>query len=188
MAAIFDFQHAQAGNRIPSIQSIGVAWSRKHGCSRWNFVAIMCISGDLCNWIFKATILDFWLPLTYLQFPIIVIIPVECPRMNIRGGVAVKISFLASVEQEIYHARVQVCHSFYWQLSVLMTALYTLYKLRYTFVLRLFRYRPPSLIYHLPWHRTVFAQVQSCYPHIAWFMCLADQPMVRSYHLKNNAA
>jgi len=33
--------------------------------SRWNFVAIMCISRDLCNWIFNAAILDFWLPLTY---------------------------------------------------------------------------------------------------------------------------
>jgi len=33
----------------------------------------------------------------------IVIIPVECPNMNIRG-VAVRISFLASVEQEIYYA------------------------------------------------------------------------------------
>jgi len=31
-----------------------------------------------------------------------VIIPVECPNMNIMG-VAVRISFLASVEQEIYY-------------------------------------------------------------------------------------
>jgi len=61
--------------------------------------------------------LDFLLPLTYSQLNIIDITQVECPQMNIRG-VAVRISFLASVEQEIYHA-FKLFTVFYLQLPVL---------------------------------------------------------------------
>jgi len=63
--------------------SICVAWPCKYGCCRWNFVAIMCMNWDLCNWIFKAAILEFWLTLTYLQLTVNAITSVECPHMNI---------------------------------------------------------------------------------------------------------
>jgi len=53
---------------------------------RWILVAIMCISWDLCNYTVKAAVLDFWLPLTYLQLSIIAITPVDYLHMNIRGS------------------------------------------------------------------------------------------------------
>ena len=44
VAAIFDFQHTQTSDSIPT--SLHVAWLQKQEYSRWNFFAIMYMSWD----------------------------------------------------------------------------------------------------------------------------------------------
>jgi len=77
MAAIFDLRLTQTMDSIPT---------PKHLYRRW-IVLLSFIQAKIimCNWIYKAAILNFWLPLSHLLITIISVTPVESPYLKIGG-------------------------------------------------------------------------------------------------------
>jgi len=102
MAAIFNYQHTQTSNSINIFTACFVAlktcWKRIERIENlWNFVAVMYISWNTCNYIISAAILDFWLPVSFGSVTDNTI--EQFDPENTRA--AVEIVFLASLEAEI---------------------------------------------------------------------------------------
>jgi len=83
ITAIFDFQHAHTR----TVYQLVFLCYLNIGYSRWNFVVLFYASAEICFWIFKTAILDYWLPLTYSLLTIIIITPVYCGLPSIEEGV-----------------------------------------------------------------------------------------------------